>query len=107
MIKNKAELENMHPLPAAYWDPVLKRSRAKRIKLFEQLLETSPEGVCEAFSRNLFVNWAFVSPPGVSLCSSEGTALESIELSLGLGDIQDCFHRYVSDNEFASYFGVH
>ena len=61
------------------------------------------------------VNWAFVSPPGVSLCSSEGmarsevslldhveegspaweSALKSIELSLGLGDIQDCFHRNV------------
>ena len=72
------------------------------------------------------MNWAFVSPPGVSLCSSEGvarievclpnlvedgsptweSALESIELSLGMGDIQDCFHRYVLDDEFASYFGV-
>ena len=61
------------------------------------------------------VNWAFVSPPGVSLCCSEGmvrieaclanhveeesptweSALESIELSLGMGDIQDCCHRYV------------
>ena len=98
---------------------------------------------CEIFSRNLFVNrkgkkqkrlildtrfvnWAFVSPPGVSLCSSEGmarievclpnhvddesptweSALESIELSLGVGDILDCFHRYISDGEFASYFGV-
>ena len=64
------------------------------------------------------VNWAFVSLPGVNLCSSDAmehveelspawhSALESIELSLGLGDIQDCFHRYVSDDEFASYFGV-
>ena len=34
------------------------------------------------------------------------SALESIELSLGQGDIQDCFHRHVLDNEFASYFGV-
>ena len=34
------------------------------------------------------------------------SALESIELSLGMGDIQDCFHRYVSDDEFASYFIV-
>ena len=70
------------------------------------------------------MNWAFVSPPGVSLCSSDGmarievclpdhveegsqtweSALESIELCLGLGDIQDRFHRYVLDNEFASYF---
>ena len=68
------------------------------------------------------VNWLFVSPPGVSLCSSEAkarievclpehveegspewhSALESIELSLGLGDIRDCFHRYVLDDEFAS-----
>ena len=65
-------------------------------------------------------------PPGVSLRSSEGTArievcllnhveeesptwesdLESIELSLGMGDIQDCCHRCVLDDEFASYFGV-
>ena len=34
------------------------------------------------------------------------SALESIELSLGIGDIQDCFHRYVLDDEFDSYFGV-
>ena len=34
------------------------------------------------------------------------SALESIELSQGMGDIQDCFHRYVLDDEFASYFGV-
>ena len=34
------------------------------------------------------------------------SALESIELSLGLGDIRDCFHRYVLDDEFASCFGV-
>ena len=72
------------------------------------------------------MNWAFVSPPGVSLCSSEGvariemclpdhveegsptweSALESIELSLGMGDIQDCFHRLVLDDEFASNFWV-
>ena len=72
------------------------------------------------------VNWAFVSLPGVSLCSSEGmarievcltnhveegsptweSAIESIKLSLGMGDIQDCFHQYVLDGEFASYFGV-
>ena len=66
-----------------------------------------------------------MSPPGVSLCCSEGvarfvvclpnhveegsptweSALESIELTLGMGDIQDCFHRYVFDDD-ASYFGV-
>ena len=34
------------------------------------------------------------------------SALESIELSLGVGDIQDCFHRYVLDDEFASDIGV-
>ena len=34
------------------------------------------------------------------------SAFESIELSLGLGDIRDCFHRYVLDDEFASYFAV-
>ena len=34
------------------------------------------------------------------------SALESIELGLGLGAIQDRSHRYVLDDEFASYFGV-
>ena len=34
------------------------------------------------------------------------SALESIELSLGLGDIRDCCHRYVLDDEFASYSEV-
>ena len=34
------------------------------------------------------------------------SALESIELSLGLGGIQDWFRRHVSDNEFASYSGM-
>ena len=68
----------------------------------------------------------FVSPPSVNLCSSEAMArievslpehveegspdwhssIESIELGLGLGDILDCFHRYVLDDEFASNFGV-
>ena len=72
------------------------------------------------------MNRSFVSPPGVIFCSSEAmarieacspghveeespawhSALQSIELSLGLGDIRDCFHRYVLDDEFASYFGV-
>ena len=33
MIKSKAEMENMHS-PAACWDPVLKRNRGKRMKLF-------------------------------------------------------------------------
>ena len=35
-----------------------------------------------------------------------GSQPRSIELSLGVGDIQDCFHRYVLDDEFASYFRV-
>ena len=72
------------------------------------------------------VNWAFVSPRSVNLSSSEAMArievslpehveegspdwhssLERIELSLGLGDIQDCFHRYVLGDEFTSHFGV-
>ena len=39
MNKSKAGLENMQPLPAAYWDPVLKRNRAKRMQLFACLLE--------------------------------------------------------------------
>ena len=59
------------------------------------------------------VNWSFVSPPGVNLCSFVGvarievrlpehveegspawhSALGSIELSFGLGDIRDCFRR--------------
>ena len=97
MIKSKAELERTCNLtPAAYWDPVLKRNRAKRMKLFARLLEIGllrprPKGTAEYFLGIFFVNkkgkkqkrlildarivnWAFVSPPGVSLCSSEGMA---------------------------------
>ena len=37
MIKSKAELESMEPPPDAYWDPVLKRNRAKQLKLFVRL----------------------------------------------------------------------
>ena len=127
----------MQPPPAAYWDPVLKRNRAKIMKLSARLLEMGllrprPKLTAKYFlvifvinkkdkkQKSLILdsrilNWAFVSPPGVSLCSSEGMArievclpedveeespawestLESIELSLGMGDIQDCFHRFV------------
>ena len=130
--------------PAAYWDPVLKRNRPKRMKLFARLLEIGllwlrPKGTAKYFLGVFFVNKkdkkqkrlildarivnrAFVSPRGVSFCSSEGmarievclpnhveegnptweSALESIEFSLG--HIQDCIHRCVSDDEFASYF---
>ena len=38
-IKNKPDLENMQPPPAAYWDPVLKRNRATIMKLSARLLE--------------------------------------------------------------------
>ena len=72
MIKDKADLENMLRLPAAYWDPVLKRNRAKRMKLFARLLEIGllrPPEARDPGTR--IVNWVFVSPPGVSLCSSE------------------------------------
>ena len=34
------------------------------------------------------------------------SALDALELSLGMGDIQDCFHRYVFDDDVASCFGV-
>ena len=126
MIKSKAELENMHPLPAAYWDPVLKRNRAKRIKLFARLLEIGllrprPKETAKYVLGIFFVNKkdkkTETSDPGCPHCEfgicvsarsvEEGTwesALESIELSLGMGDIQDCLHRYILDNEFASYF---
>ena len=146
--KSKVEIENTDRLPAAYWDPVLKRNRSKRLQLFARLLAIGLlrprlNGAAKHFLGIFFVdkkgkkqkrlildarivNWSFVSPPGVSLCSSEAmgrievclpaqaeegsrawhSALESIELSLGLGDIRDCFHRYVLDDEFASCFVV-
>ena len=49
MSKSKVEIENMQPPPAAYGHPVLKRNRAKRMKLFTRLLEIdllrpSPKG---------------------------------------------------------------
>ena len=97
MIKNKAALENMQPPPAAYcWDPVLKSNRAKRMRLFARLLEIGllrprSKETAKYFLGIFFVNkkdkkqkrlildarivnWAFVSPPRVSLCSSEGMA---------------------------------
>ena len=132
----------MEPHRDAYWDPVLRKNRANRLQLFRRLLEIGLlrprlEGTAKYFlgifvnrkgkhTERLIldarvVNWAFVSPPSVNLCSSEAmarigvslpehvedgspewhSALENIELGLGLGDIQDCFHRYVLD-EFAS-----
>ena len=39
MIKSKAELEGMEPPPHAFWDPAVKRNRAKQLKLFARLLE--------------------------------------------------------------------
>ena len=146
--QSKAERENMQPFLAAYWDPVLKSNRAKRMKLFARLLEIGllrprPKGTAKYFLGIFFVNKKgekqkrlILDEPNcelhvcvqlsVSLCSSKCmarievclpshvqersptwvSALESIELSLGMGDIQDCCYRYVLDDEFASYFGV-
>ena len=61
MIKSKAELENMQPLPAAYWDPVPKRNRAKRKQLFARLLEIGllrprPKGTANHILGIFFVN---------------------------------------------------
>ena len=58
MIKSKPELENIQRPPAAYWDPVVKRNRAKIMKLFctfagDWSSSASSEGDCEIFSRNL------------------------------------------------------
>ena len=60
MIKSKAELENMQPHPAAYWDPVLKRIRAKRTMSFASLLEIGlrrprPKGTAK-YVLGIFVN---------------------------------------------------
>ena len=84
MTKNKAEIENLQPLTAANWDPVLKRIRAKRMKLLARLLgigllRPRPMGTANYFLGVFFVdkkdkkqkrlildarlvNWAFVSP---------------------------------------------
>ena len=58
MIKSKAELENMQPLPTAYWDPVLKRNSCKKNEALctfagDWSSSASSEGDCEIFSRNL------------------------------------------------------
>ena len=58
MIKSKAESENTQPQPAAYWDPVLKRNRAKIMELFctfagDWSSSASSVGDCEISSRNL------------------------------------------------------
>ena len=96
MIKSKAEFENTDPPPAAYWDPVLKWNRAKRLLLFARLLEIGLlrprlKGTAKHFLGIFFVNkkgkrqkrlildaravnWSFVSPPSVNLCSSEAMA---------------------------------
>ena len=151
MIKSKAELDGMEPPPDACRDPVLKRNRAKRLQLFTRMLvigvlQHRLKGIAKHSLEIFFVNkkekkkkkkkkkrlildarvvnWAFVSPPSVNLCSSEAMSrievslpehveegspdwhsdLDSIELFLGLGDIQG-IHHYVLDDEFASYFG--
>ena len=39
MIKKQGRIENKQLPSAAYWDPVLKRSRANRMQLFARLLE--------------------------------------------------------------------
>ena len=46
--------KNMQPLPAAYWDLVLKRNRAKRMRFFARLLEIGllrprPKGTAKYF----------------------------------------------------------
>ena len=117
MIKSKAELECMEPPLGAYWDLVLKRNRAKRLQLFKNaakyflgisFVNKKGEKTQRLILDARVVNWAFVSPPSANLCFSEAispywhSALQNIELSLGLGGIQDC----VLDDEFASYFGV-
>ena len=61
MIKSEAELENMQLLPAAFWDPVLKRNRAKRLKIFARLLEIDllqprPKGTAIYFLGIFFVS---------------------------------------------------
>ena len=148
MVKSKVEVENIDLPSSAYWDPVLKRNRSKRLQLFARLLEIGLlrprlKGAAKHFLGIFFVNkngkkqkrlildariksWSFVSPTSVNLWSSEATARidvclpehveegslawhsapESIEHTLGLGDFRDCFHRYVLDDEFASYCGV-
>ena len=58
VIRSKAEVENMQPLPTACWDPVLKRNRAKTNEALCTLAgdwtsSASSEGDCEIFSRNL------------------------------------------------------
>ena len=60
MIKSKAELEHMHPPPAASWDPVLKRNRATRMKFVARLLEIGllrphPKGTAKYFLVIFFV----------------------------------------------------
>ena len=39
MIRSKAESESMEPPADAYWDPVVKKNRAKRLQLFTRLLD--------------------------------------------------------------------
>ena len=61
MIKNKAELEGMEPPPDGYWDPAVKRNRAKRLKLFARLLEIGLfrprlKGTAKYFLGIFFVN---------------------------------------------------
>ena len=93
MIESKVGLENTDPPPAAYRDPVLKRNRSKRLQIFARLLEIGLlrprlKGAAKHFLGHFFVNkkrkkqkrlilgarivnWSFVSPHGVNLCSSE------------------------------------
>ena len=59
--KSKAESENMQSPAAAYWDPVLKRNRAERLKLFASLLNIGllrprPKGTAKYVLRIFFVN---------------------------------------------------
>ena len=88
MIESQTEYENMQPLLAAYGDPVLKRNRAKRMMLFARLLGIlrnmfSESSLLTSRTRNRNVYHVEEGSP------TWESDLESIELSLGMGDIQD------------------
>ncbi len=71
-------------------------------------------------------NWRFATPPGVELCTAEGLArievelpdgvhpesdaamelYRDLELSLGMADVSDAFHRFKLCRAFSKFFGV-
>ena len=93
--QKQGPIRNTDHRPPAFWDPVLKRNRAKRLQLFARLLEIGLlrprlKGAAKHFLGIFFVNkrrkrqkrlvnWSFVSP-GVNLCSLE--AMDRIEVCL-------------------------